>query len=86
MVIPFRNASPESDPNRSRCDRPGQSRRASAAEAAVNVCVGYGIAVALSWWLLDITPGRAAGVSIVFTVASLARSYALRRLFVWWGL
>lgn len=63
----------------------GQSKAASAVEAGVNVCVGYGISVTLSWWLLGITPGHAAQVSVVFTVASLARSYVLRRAFTRWG-
>jgi ABC-type spermidine/putrescine transport system permease subunit I len=53
----------------------------SAVEAITGLVVGYGIAVALTWWLLDVTTGRAASVSLVFTVASLVRSYALRRLF-----
>lgn len=67
------------------CARSGQSRRASAVEAGVGVLVGYAVSVVLSWWLLDVTPGRAAGVSVVFTVASLVRSYGLRRAFArWW--
>lgn len=85
MVIPFRKTRPESDRHRSGYARAVQSRRASAVEAAVNVAVGYIVAVVLSWWMLDITPGHAAGVSVVFTVASLARSYALRRLFARWA-
>jgi ABC-type spermidine/putrescine transport system permease subunit I len=62
-----------------------QSRRMSALEAMTGLVVGYGIAVVLTWWLLDVTTGRAAGVSLVFTVASLVRSYALRRLFARFG-
>jgi hypothetical protein len=53
----------------------------SAVEAITGLVVGYGIAVVLTWWLFDVTTSRAAGVSLVFTVASLVRSYALRRLF-----
>jgi hypothetical protein len=62
-----------------------QSRTGSAIEAVVNLAVGYAIAVALTYWMLGVTPQRAAGVSAVFTVASLARSYGLRRLFARWG-
>lgn len=62
-----------------------QSRRASLAEACINLTVGYAVSCVLAWWLLGVTPGRAAGVSVAFTVASLARSYAVRRVFARWG-
>lgn len=61
-----------------------QSRRMALTEAASNLTLGYGVSVALSWWLFGVTPARAAGVSVVFAVASLARSYGLRRLFSRW--
>jgi hypothetical protein len=63
-----------------------QSRRRSLTEAAVNTAIGF----ALSWLtglvaypLLDIKVSNAqnAAVVVVFTLVSLARSYALRRLF-----
>lgn len=61
-----------------------QTRRASAVEAAVNVLVGYGLSTILTVLLLNVPPGQAGRVSAVFTAASLARSYALRRLFIRW--
>lgn len=64
----------------------GQSRRMSAVEAVVNVLVGYGISVALTAIVLPlfgyaVTAPDALGISAVFTVASLVRSYILRRAF-----
>ncbi len=64
----------------------GQSRRMSAIEAIANVAVGYGVAVLAQ---LAIFPAFGIAVSIgdnlaigaAFTVVSLARSYAVRRLF-----
>jgi hypothetical protein len=58
----------------------------SAIEALVNVAVGWGVSVALTLLVLPtfgypITTPDAAVVSAMFTVASLARSYALRRVF-----
>lgn len=85
MAIPCGKIRPATERQRSRRARAGQSRRASAVEAVTNVGVGYGVSVGLSWWLLGITPGHAAGVSVVFTAASLIRSYVLRRLFAQWG-
>ena len=63
-----------------------QSRTASALEAVVNVAVGYGLAVGLNLTVLPafgvpISGGQAVGVALVFTAASLVRSYLLRRLF-----
>lgn len=58
-----------------------QTRRMSLAESVVNVCVGVGIAYGLNLWLLPVTPREAAGLSVLFTAVSLARSYTIRRLF-----
>lgn len=63
-----------------------QSRVMSAVEAATNIGVGYLIAVILTYTVLplfgyQVTGTDAMGISAVFTVASLLRSYALRRLF-----
>ena len=58
-----------------------QSRRWSLAESVANLVIGYGVSVALTWWFFGVTPRRAAGVSVVYTLASVARSYSLRRLF-----
>lgn len=64
----------------------GQSRTASLAEAGVNVVVGYVIALALQIAMFPLFGLHAdlaghAGIAMLFTVASLARSFTLRRLF-----
>lgn len=66
----------------------GQSRRASLAEAAVNIAIGYVVAIAaqcLIFPLFGIHVGLAEnlGIGAAFTVVSLVRSYVLRRLFNW---
>lgn len=63
-----------------------QSRLFSAFEAVANVACGLGIAflanlIVLPLFGLPVSFGQAAGISAVFTVISLLRSYVLRRLF-----
>ena len=63
-----------------------QSRAMSLVEAMTNVLVGYGVAVATQamvfpWFGLSATFGENLQIGLIFTVVSLARSYALRRLF-----
>ena len=66
----------------------GQSRRDSAIEAMVNILVGFVVSVLITAVLL---PGMGHAVTLadnllmtsVFTVASLLRSYGLRRAFNW---
>ena len=63
-----------------------QSRRMSLAEAAANVAAGYGLAVALQLLVfpavgVQATLAQSLKIGAVFTLASLARSYALRRFF-----
>lgn len=63
-----------------------QSRRQSLAEALSNVVVGYGIAVATQvaifpFFGIHIALSDDLAIGAVFTVVSLLRSYALRRLF-----
>lgn len=67
---------------------PGQSHRASAVEAGVNIVLGFGISVGITAVLLpalghDVTLGQNVAMTSVFTVASFARAYGLRRLFNW---
>jgi hypothetical protein len=67
-----------------------QSRMMSAVEAAANVGIGYLVAIAATAVILPIfgyrvTAQDAIGISAAFTVVSLLRSYALRRLFNWMG-
>lgn len=64
----------------------GQSRRASLAEAVLNVILGLWISVLANIWLLPLWgfhPSLSQGVEIglLFTLISLVRSYLLRRLF-----
>jgi hypothetical protein len=61
-----------------------QSRRRSAVEAVANVVAGIGVSLALTRWLTGADWTQAAHWSAWFTVASLVRSYVLRRLFSKW--
>lgn len=63
-----------------------QSRAMSLVEAVVNVAVGYGVAVATQILIFPVfglhtTPAQNLKIGAVFTVVSVARSFALRRLF-----
>jgi hypothetical protein len=64
-----------------------QTRAASFAESIVNVVVGYGLSVAITAavlpWLFGIVIPFASNLAIgvIFTAISIARSFALRRLF-----
>ena len=63
-----------------------QSRAMSLVEAVTNVIVGYGVAVATQmlvfpWFGLSTTLSENLQIGLIFTVVSLLRSYALRRLF-----
>lgn len=66
----------------------GQSRIASLAESVANIAVGFTVALltqitVFPWFGIDIGIGENLGISAIFTGVSLARSYALRRLFNW---
>jgi len=63
-----------------------QSRRASFAEAAANVLVGYSLAVLVQLIVFPVfglqpTLAQNLTIGLIFTAVSLLRSYALRRLF-----
>ena len=63
-----------------------QSRRMSLIEAATNVTVGYALAVVtqivvLPWFGLHPSLGENLMIGALFTMISLVRGYALRRLF-----
>ena len=63
-----------------------QSRRMSMTESFANVAIGYGIAVAAQVVVfplfgIHIGLGDDLALGLVFTVISLVRSYALRRVF-----
>jgi hypothetical protein len=64
----------------------GQSREASALEALTGTVVGFLLSILVQRALFpglghDLTLGENALVASVFTVMSLVRGYALRRLF-----
>ena len=64
----------------------GQSRRHSAMEAAVNIGVGFVVSLAITALVMPlfghhVTASQNLAITSIFTVASLARSYALRRFF-----
>lgn len=63
-----------------------QPRSMSVLEAITNTLVGLGLALALNLFILPLfglypTLLKALEISVVFTVASIVRSYTLRRLF-----
>ena len=63
-----------------------QPRLWSLLEAWANVAVGFGVnyvanLVVLPWFGFAIKPGQAFKMGLVFTGISVARSYALRRVF-----
>ena len=66
-----------------------QSRLMSLVESVANVMVGYGVAVASQILIFPIfglhtTLAQNLKIGAVFTVVSIGRSYALRRLFERW--
>jgi hypothetical protein len=63
-----------------------QSRLMSLIEAATNVAVGYAVAVVTQLLVfplfgLETTMAQDLTIALIFTLVSLARSYALRRAF-----
>ena len=63
-----------------------QTRRASLAESILNVAIGYGVALAsqiIVFPIFGIHVGLTENILIglIFTVVSIARSFAVRRLF-----
>lgn len=63
-----------------------QSRAISFVEALANVVVGYGVAIATQmvvfpWFGLQTTLAENIAMGGIFTLASIVRSYSLRRLF-----
>ncbi len=69
--------------------RPAQTRRGSLLESLANVAVGVGVGFAANLAVLPafgypVRVADAAGMSLVFTAISLARSYAIRRIAETW--
>lgn len=64
----------------------GQSRRMSLVEAITNVVVGFGIAVGTQILIFPLfglrtTLGQNLSMGGIFTIVSIIRSFALRRIF-----
>jgi len=62
----------------------------SAVEASFNVLIGYLVSVLANILILplfgyDVTIADSFAIGIAFTAVSLVRSYALRRIFNWFG-
>lgn len=67
-----------------------QSRRMSLLEQCVSVAIGFAVAMAIQIILMPAlgiptTHGQDLIIVLVFTVASIIRGYAVRRLFNWWA-
>lgn len=65
-----------------------QTRIGSAIEAAAGTAIGFMVSWActptiLSWFGYQAGAGAALGITVVYTVLSFARSWLVRRLFVW---
>jgi len=65
-----------------------QSRTMSLIEALANVLIGYGVAVATQMMVFPLFDLNASldqnlAIGLIFTVVTLVRSYALRRVFNW---
>ena len=63
-----------------------QSRLGSLAESAVNVASGYVVALFIGIWVyplfgIQVTLNQNVGLTLIFTVTSLLRSYIWRRIF-----
>lgn len=69
---------------------PGQSRTHSAIESALNIAVGFVISLGITAIVMPafghhISLPENVAITSIFTLASLLRSYALRRLFNHWS-
>lgn len=63
-----------------------QTRKASLVEALINVAVGFGINMAMqfalfAWFGIHLALRDGLIIGLIFTVVSIARSFALRRVF-----
>lgn len=64
-----------------------QTRRMSLLETCASIAIGFVVslvltAVVLPWYGHDVTWGQNLQITAIFTVASIARGYWVRRLFV----
>lgn len=63
-----------------------QTKRASLAESLLNVAIGYGVAllsqiIVFPWFGIHVSISANVAIGVVFTVISIVRSFAVRRLF-----
>jgi len=63
-----------------------QSRQSSAIEAVANVAIGMAVSWLVTYYVLPVwglkpSPVDAAAITLVYSIVSFARSYALRRTF-----
>lgn len=63
-----------------------QTRKASLAEAVMNVTIGYGVAllsqiIVFPWFGIRIGLAENIAIGLIFTIISIVRSFALRRFF-----
>lgn len=63
-----------------------QTRKASLAESLLNVAIGYGVALAsqiivFPWFGIRVSLADNIAIGLIFTVISIGRSYAVRRMF-----
>lgn len=64
----------------------GQSKKASMAEAATNILIGYGVNLAANFTIFpyygwEISLKQNLTIGVFFTIVSFVRSYCLRRLY-----
>lgn len=67
-----------------------QSRISSFAETCLSIAIGFVVSLILTALVLpayghDVTFGQNLQITGIFTVASIARGYLVRRAFVRWG-
>lgn len=67
-----------------------QTRKQSVVETIAGTVIGYVVAVIANAIVLPLfgyqtTVGDNMGIAVVFTIISLLRGYAVRRLFNWWN-
>lgn len=67
-----------------------QTRKQSAIETVAGVAIGFVVSVSASAVVYPLfghafTLGQNVGITVIFTILSIARGYAVRRLFNRWG-
>ena len=65
-----------------------QTRLQSLIESLSNIAVGFGVAlltqiIVFPWFGIDIRFHENLGISVIFTVVSIVRSYLIRRFYNW---